>query len=81
LSTQSKVEECAVVILEYLEKEGKKESKALETYITNEYSVSCYKRARKSLVDEKLIQTVKEGHTWYVETLETVETLDTLDGN
>ena len=75
---QSKVEECAIVIFEYLEKEGRKEASTLQDYITNtnDFSVSCYKRARKLLTDKKLIQSIKEGQRWYVETLETVETLD-----
>jgi hypothetical protein len=37
------------------------------------------KRARALLKDK--IEAVKEGRSWYVETLETVETLDTLDDN
>ena len=59
-------------------KRGQKEALTLEDYIpnTNDFSISCYKRARKLLTEKKLIQSIKEGQRWYVETLETVETLD-----
>jgi len=77
--SMSVVEDCCNSILEYLNKQGKKESSALETYITNEYSISCYRRARKQLQKDKLIQSYKEGRTWYVESLEQVEHLEQVE--
>ena len=68
----SVVEECSEEILEYL-KAGKKEATVLETYITNNYSISCYRRARKSLTQDKKIQTNKDGKRWLVEIVEHLE--------
>ena len=77
--TMSVVEDCCLAIQDYLDKQGRKESSVLETFITNDYSLSCYKRARKILVADNKIKTIKEGQRWYVETLETVETLEEED--
>ena len=68
----SVVEECSEEILEYL-KAGRKEATVLETYITNNYSISCYRRARKSLTQDKKIQTNKDGKRWLVEIVEHLE--------
>ena len=69
----SVVDECAEEILNYLA-QGRKESSVVETYMLNTYSLSCYKRARKSIKHK--INTVKEGHKWFVELVETLETDD-----
>jgi len=71
---QSKVEECAEVILEYLEKEGRKESSVLITYCKNlDYKEKTVKRARALLKDK--IEAVKEGRSWYVQLRDPVDPL------
>lgn len=77
--TMSVVEDCCLAIQDYLDKQGRKESSVLETFITNDYSLSCYKRARKILVADNKIKTIKEGQRWYVEPVETLETVETLE--
>ena len=71
---QSKVEECAEVILEYLEKEGRKESSVLITYCKNlDFKEKTVKRARALLKNK--IEAVKEGRSWYVQLRDPVDPL------
>jgi len=72
---KSVVDECAEVILEYLEKEGRKESKTLDTYLKSlDFKEKTIKRARAQLKNK--IKAVKEGQRWVVELRDPVDPLE-----
>ena len=64
-----------MVILEYLEKEGRKESKTLDTYLKSlDFKEKTIKRARAQLKNK--IKAVKEGQRWVVELRDPVDPLE-----